>query len=224
MNNLIKISLVILSIICFFNSFRAQEYTLRVDSLEYYLGEVDIVANNNAYQLKYARTKYFVKDIYVYSVLAAEMLNNIEDSLTYIEKKKAKKKYIKKSYKELKKEFGYEISQMTITRGHYLMKIIHKETGRTAYDIIKQYKGGATAKTWEAVLKLNGTTLKKEYSPEIEDIVLDKVLKDIEEGIIIPKQRLPVTERGRKAARKRKKIKRKKDKQNKRQARKKKSS
>ena len=100
------------------------------------------------------------------------------------------------------------------------MKILHRETGFTAYEVIQKYRGKVKAKSWEAILRLNKTTLKKYYSPEIEDIVLDRVLKDIEDGKIIPKERLPVTERGRKAARKRKQLKRKKDKERKKEARK----
>jgi hypothetical protein len=190
------------------------------DSLSFFLEGVDIIADDSAYQRKYARTKYFVKEIYVYSVLASDMLNQIEDTLILIDGEKQQKKYIKKSYKALKKEFGYEISQMSITRGHFLMKILHRETGFTAYDVIQKYRGKIKAKSWEAILRLNKTTLKKYYSPEVEDIVLDRVLKEIEEGKIIPKQRPPVTERGRKAARKRKKIKRKKIKERKKLARK----
>ncbi|MCT4580218.1 MAG: DUF4294 domain-containing protein [Flavobacteriales bacterium] len=192
------------------------------DSLSYFLEGVDVVADDSAYLRKYSRTKYFVKEIYVYSVLAADMFNEVEDTLKLIDSKKQKKKYIKKAYKELKKEFGYEISQMTITRGHFLMKILHKETGMTAYEIVEKYRGKVKAKSWEAVLKLNNTTLKKYYSPEIEDVVLDRVLKEIEAGKIIPKPRPPVTERGKKAARKRKRAQRKKLKAKKKLLRKKK--
>lgn len=192
----------------------------KTDSLSFYLEGVDIVADDSAYQRKYARTKYFVKEIYVYSVLASDMLNQMEDTIKLITDKKKQKRYIKKSYKALKKEFGYEISQMTITRGHFLMKILHRETGFTAYEVIEKYRGKVKAKSWEAILRLNKTTLKKYYSPEIEDIVLDRVLKEIEEGKIIPKERPHVTERGRKAARKRKKTKRKKMKERKKLARK----
>lgn len=197
--------------------FYAQE-----DSLSLYLEGVDIIGNDSAYQRKYARTKYFVKEIYVYSVLASDMLNEIEDSLKHIEDKNEQKKFIKTSYKELKKEFGYEISQMTITRGHFLMKILHRETGFTAYDVMEKYRGKFKAKSWETILKLNKTSLKKYYSPEIEDVVMDRVLKEIEEGKIIPKPRPPLTERGRKADRRRKKEARKKRRERKRNAKKKK--
>lgn len=190
------------------------------DSLSFFLDGVSVVADDSAYQRKYSRTKYFVKEIYVYSVLAADMFNEVEDTLQLIDGKKKQKKYIKKAYKDLKKEFGYEISQMTITRGHFLMKILHKETGMTAYEIVEKYRGKVKAKSWEAILKLNNTTLKKVYSPETEDVVLDRVLSEIESGKIIPKARPPVTERGRKAARKRKKAKRKELKNKKKLARK----
>lgn len=218
-NTLIGLGLLLLNFMfggVFLNSSYAQEE----DSLSYFLQGVDIIADDSAYQRKYARTKYFVKEIYVYSVLASDMLNQIEDTLLLIENEKDQKKYIQKSYKALKKEFGYEISQMTITRGYFLTKILHRETGFTAYEVIEKYRGGLQARTWETILRLNNTTLKNYYSPEIEDIVLDRVLKEIEEGKIIPKERPPVTERGRKAAKERKKIKRKELKEKKKAARK----
>ncbi len=191
-----------------------QTDTVFIDNI--YLDGVDIIAHDSAYMANYRRTKYFVKEIYVYAMLAAQMLNEIEDTLVLIPKEKDRNKYIRHAYRDLKKEFGYEISQLTITRGHFLMKILHKETGRTAYQIVEQYRGKLQAKSWETILRLNGTTLKKQYSPEIEDIVLDRVLKEIEEGKIKPKPRPPVTERGRKAARKRKKEQKKKLKESKR--------
>lgn len=191
------------------------------DSLTLFLEGVEIIGDDSAYQRKYARTKYFVKEVYVYSVLASDMLNQLEDTIKLIEDKKEQKKFIKESYKELKKEFGYEISQLTITRGHYLMKILHRETGFTAYEVIEKYRGKAKAAAWETILRLNKTTLKKYYSPEIEDVVMDKVLKEIEEGKIIPKERPPITERGKEAAKKRKKLAKQKRKERKKLARKK---
>ena len=201
MNKTFTILLLLLSLS--FTGKSQQTDTVFIDNI--YLEGVDIIAHDSAYRANYRRTKYFVKEIYVYAMLASQMLNEIEDTLALIQRERDKNKYIRHAYKDLKKEFGYEISQLTITRGHFLMKILHKETGRTAYQIVEQYRGKLQAKSWETILRLNGTTLKKQYSPEIEDIVLDRVLKEIEEGKIKPKPRPPVTERGRKATRKRRK-------------------
>ena len=54
----------------------------------------------------------------------------------------------------LKNEFGDEIKQMSITRGSYLMKLICYNTGLTAYDIIKTYRGSGNAFWFQALCLL----------------------------------------------------------------------
>ena len=41
------------------------------------------------------------------------------------------------------------------------MKMIYRNTGLTAYDIIKKYRGGGTAFWFQALCLVNGQDLKK---------------------------------------------------------------
>jgi hypothetical protein len=102
---------------------------------------------------------------------------------------------------------------MSITRGMYLMKIIHKETGLTTFDIIKTYQNGLKAMWWQSVVAVFGTSLKYTYDPSGEDAMLALVLNDIENGKLKPIPRVPKTDVAKQSLSK--KEQKKKDKQSK---------
>ena len=83
----------------------------------------EIIASNKDYLKKWRRTKYFVQSVYDYAVISSAMLNAFEDTLSNFSSSRKRKKYLSKANKQLKKEFGSEIRNMSITRGNYLMKL-----------------------------------------------------------------------------------------------------
>ena len=150
--------------------------------LRNYLPDLEINASNAAYVKKWNRTKFYVKSVYDYSRISSAMLISFEDTLSQLNTPRSRNKYLKKANKRLKKEFGDEIKNMSITRGTFLMKMIYRNTGLTAYDIIRKYRGGGTAFRFQALCLVNGQDLKKTYDPENEDILIEKAIKMIESG------------------------------------------
>lgn len=146
------------------------------------LEEANIVAFDAEFQKEYDKAKFYAVRVYEYAQIASAMLNDFEDTLATMDKKKDQKKFLKEANKYLKDEFGDEISTFSVNRGMYLMKIIHKETGLSAYEIIKKYNGGVNALMWQTTVKLFGANLKHEYDPTGEDEALAKVLREIESG------------------------------------------
>lgn len=171
----------------------------------FYFEDFVIKAPDAEYQRMYNRMRYHAKHVYDYAMIASAMLNEYQDSLKHIDRKIERNKYLRQADKYLKDEFGDEISKMSVTRGMVLMKIIHKETGLTAYDIIKNYRGGMKAMWWQNLVKMFGTTLKYEYEPLGQDRALAQVLGEIEIGKIKPYPRKAKTEAAKKAMSKRKK-------------------
>jgi hypothetical protein len=161
---------------------------------EFMLDDFTITPMDADFRKEYNSAKYYAMRVYEYAMIASEMLNEFEDSLTKMDKSRDRNKYLKQINKFLKDEFGDEIAKMSINRGKVLMKIIHKETGLTAYEIIKNYKGGTSAVMWQGTVKMFGTTLKYEYQPKAEDRALAKVLEEIEQGKIKPYPRPPKTD------------------------------
>ena len=178
---------------------------------EQYLPDLEITASNADFVKKWNRTKFYVKSVYDYARITSAMLTSFEDSVSKIEIKHSKKKYLSSCNKSLKKEFGNEIKEMSINRGKYLMKMIYRSTGLTAYDIIKKYRGGGTAFWFQALCVVNGQDLKREYDPENEDLLVERAIGLIDSGKMNYYKRVPLTNEARKAL---KKSKRKKNKNN----------
>ena len=170
-----------------------------------FLPDIEINASNAEYVRKWNRTKFYVKSVYDYSVISSAMLSAFEDTLSTISKQRNKNKYLKKANKMLKKEFGEEIKDMSITRGTYLMKLIYRNTGLTAYDIIKKYRGSGTAFWFQALCTISGQDLKKEYDPDNEDFLINKAVRLIESGDMTYFKRVPLTKEARKALEKKRK-------------------
>ncbi len=182
-----------------------------IELLKSFLPDLEINASNAQYVKKWNRTKFYVKSVYDYSKIASAMLSSFEDTLSTIVGKRNKNKYLKSANKMLKEEFGPEIKNMSITRGTYLMKLIYKNTGLTAYDIVKAYRGSGTAFWFQALCVVNGQDLKKTYDPDNEDFLIDKAVRMIESGKMNYFKRVPLTKAARKAMiKKKKKAKRKK--------------
>jgi hypothetical protein len=178
---------------------------------EQYLPDLEITASNADFVKKWNRTKFYVKSVYDYARITSAMLTSFEDSVSKIENKHSRKKYLSSCNKSLKKEFGNEIKEMSINRGKYLMKLIYRSTGLTAYDIIKKYRGGGTAFWFQALCVVNGQDLKREYDPENEDLLVERAIGLIDSGKMNYYKRVPLTNEARKAL---KKSKRKKNKNN----------
>ena len=158
-----------------------------------FLPDFEIVTNNQLYLKKYRTTVYYVKRVYDYAQIASSMLISFQDTLETISSKRKQKVFIRKANKRLKAEFKGEIKDMSITRGYYLMKLIYRETNMTTFDIIKLYRGDLKALWFQGLCKIAGQNLKREYNPTQEDMMIEKVVKKIEEGELDYIKRSPKT-------------------------------
>ena len=175
-----------------------------------YLPDLEITASSADFVKKWNRTKFYVKSVFDYAKICSAMLIGFEDSLIKIEGRYSKKKYLSSCNKTLKKEFGNEIKEMSISRGVYLMKMIYRNTGLTTYEIIQNYRGGGTAFWFQALCLVNGQDLKREYDPENDDLLMERAIGLIDSGKMTYYKRVPLTDEARKALKKNRKVKNKK--------------
>lgn len=130
----------------------------------------------------WTRTKYNVKKVYPYAILAAAKLKEYNQVLEKLPTEKAKKAYIKSIEKELKAEFEEPLKNLTITQGKILLKLIDRETGNTSFALVKDLRGGFQAFMWQSLARLFGSNMKSEYDPQGEDIMIERAIKLIEAG------------------------------------------
>ena len=71
---------------------------------------------------------------------------------------------------------------MYASQGRMLMLLLDRETNRTSYELIKQYKGKAAANFWQFVAKLFRNDLKEEYDASDKDKIVERVINLVEAG------------------------------------------
>lgn len=130
----------------------------------------------------WTRTKYNVKKVYPYAILAAAKLKEYDAQLAKLPNEKARKKYLKVIEKELKAEFEADLKNLSYTQGKILLKLIERESGTTSYEIVKQMRGGFQAFMWQSVARIFGSNMKTEYDPEGEDVMIERAILLIEAG------------------------------------------
>ena len=74
-------------------------------------------------------------------------------------------------------EFTEELKKMTRTEGRILIKLLHRQTGLTAFELIKEYRSGWKAFWYNTTASMFKLSLKSEYHPE--DSALDFLVEDI---------------------------------------------
>ncbi len=130
----------------------------------------------------YNRTIRNIKTMYPLAKKIAKMIKKIEKDLVKIESEKEKKAFIKREYKEIMKKHKEPMKKLRISQGRMLIVLIHRETGNTSYEHIRNYKGGFTAFFWQGIARLFGNDLKKGYEPEGEHIYLEYLIQRYEKG------------------------------------------
>lgn len=114
-----------------------------------------------------------------YAKLAAFKLQLMEDNLKKIEKKRDKKKYMKQVEKEIKKEFMKEMRNLTMSQGKLLLKLIHRETGKTTWEIMGNYSNNLDKFFWQAIAKTYNSSMKVKYDPQ-RDYQIDFIIRKLE--------------------------------------------
>lgn len=130
----------------------------------------------------WTKTKYNVKKVYPYAILAAAKLKEYDRMLEKISDEDYKKAYLKICEKDLRNEFEDELKQLSISQGKVLMKLIDRETGKTTYDIVKQLRGSFQAAVWQTLARIFGHNMKSEYDANLEDLMIERAIKLIENG------------------------------------------
>lgn len=150
-----------------------------------------------------------VKTLYPFAQHAVDLLKNIDEDTDDNFISKSSKKTAKQTQKKLKSDFRQTILDMSEAEGDILVKLIHRETGMTVYEIIKKYRGPAKATYWQSISRMGGADLKQKFDPEV-DLALNRVMYDVDKGVLsVPKEPTLITKEERKAkVKKRKEMKR----------------
>lgn len=131
-----------------------------------------------------------IQRVYPFAKATSERLTALNKGMAKLKSEKEKKKYFKIVEEYLEKEFEGKLKQLSRKDGQILVKLIHRQTGSTTFDLIKEQKSGWKAFWANKTARVFSINLKTEYNPYNvpEDFLIESILvKFFQEGRL-PKQ------------------------------------
>jgi len=162
------------------NTIIYQGDTIPAKTLEWVWVNGELSAAQKKKKAEWTRLRNAVYVTYPFAKKAGAIMNDINAKLSGIQAKDKRKNYLKSREKELKKEFADPLSDLSVYQGKVLMKLINRQTGNDCYEIIKEYKGGFTARFWQTVAFVFGSNLKQTYNANAEDKDIEIIVQEVE--------------------------------------------
>ena len=130
----------------------------------------------------YWRTVRDVKKCLPYAKSITKDMAYADEQLAQLPDQKARKKWWRAYEKQLFKKYEKDFRGMYASQGKMLMKLLDRETNKTSYDLIAQYKSKATADFWQFIAKLFKNDLKDEYDATDKDRITERIINLVEAG------------------------------------------
>lgn len=119
-----------------------------------------------------------VYKVYPFAKTAAERLTMLNRNTSKLKTNREKRKYFKIVEDYIENEFTGQLKKLSRKQGQILVKLIHRQTGSTTFELIKDYKSGWKAFWSNNTARLFDINLKTKYAPyEVnEDFLIETIL------------------------------------------------
>lgn len=132
---------------------------------------------------QYYKTVYNFNKVYPYALVGRKMMAQVDSVIAADATKRSQRnQYINDVEKELFRLFEKDIRNMTISQGLVLMRLVDRECGMSAFQIIKSYENGFAANFWQLVAKIFSQNLKTRYDPKGEDKKIEELVRIWDSG------------------------------------------
>lgn len=134
--------------------------------------------------IRYNKLVYNVKK----TLPIAKMVNQtIKETYEYLETlptKKEKDAHIRSVEKGIKKQYTPQMKKLTYSQGKLLIKLIDRECNQNSFEIVKAFFGPFKAGFYNTFASVFGASLKKEYDPDNDDKLTERVVRMVEAGLL----------------------------------------
>ena len=133
---------------------------------------------------EYNRLVYNVKKVLPLAQQANSMIQETYRVMEQLPDKKAKQEHIKQVEKEIMKTYKPEMKKLTYSQGKLLIKLVDRECNQSGYEVVKAFLGPARATFYQVFAWTFKASLKKEYDPEGDDRLTERVVRQVEAGLL----------------------------------------
>ncbi|WP_242093322.1 DUF4294 domain-containing protein [Aestuariivivens sediminicola] len=143
--------------------------------------------NSRKDRIRYLILRKKTVKVYPYAKMAADRLDSLNTRLASLTKRREKKRYTKIIQKYIEGEFSDELKKLTRTEGQILVKLIHRQTGMTTFDLVKELRNGWRAFWYNTTASMFDISLKKRFDPynNKEDYLIEDILqRNFQSGVL----------------------------------------
>ena len=129
-------------------------------------------------QKEYLMLQNRVYKVYPYAKIASDRLAALNQNMGKLKSNREKRKYFKIVEDYIENEFTDKLKKLSRKQGQILVKLIHRQTGISTYELIKDHKSGWKAFWSNTTAKFFEINLKTIYAPYQvnEDFLIETIL------------------------------------------------
>ena len=125
---------------------------------------------------------YNVKKVLPIAQRVNSMITETYEVLEMLPDKKSKQEHIANVERDIKRQFTPEMKKLTYSQGKLLIKLVDRECNQSSYEIVKAFFGPTKATFYQIFAWTFHASLKKEYRPEDDDKLIERVVLLVENG------------------------------------------
>ena len=130
----------------------------------------------------YWKTVRDVKKTLPYAKMITKDMAYADAELAKLTTDRERRQWWRRYERTLFRKYEKDFRNMYASQGRMLMKLMDRESERTSYELIRQYRGKAAADFWQFVAKLFKNDLKEGYDGADKDRIIERVITLVEAG------------------------------------------
>ena len=132
----------------------------------------------------YNRLVYNVKKVLPIAQEVNGLIAETYETLEMLPTKKEKQAHISAVERDIKAQYTPQMKKLTYSQGKLLIKLVDRECNQSSYEIVQAFLGPTRAAFYQIFAWTFRASLKKEYHPEEEDKLIERVVRQVETGQI----------------------------------------
>ena len=166
-----------------------EPYIFEGDTMKQYLLPempvyAELVFKNKRQRQQYNKLVYNVKKVLPLAQEVNAIIKETYETLQILPEEKSKEEHIKAIEKEIKRTYTPIMKKLTYSQGKLLIKLVDRECNQTSYEIVKAFLGPGKAAFYQVFAYTFRASLKKEYDPENDDKLVERVVVQVEKGLL----------------------------------------
>ena len=141
-----------------------------------------LVFKNEKQRRAYNRLVYNVKKVLPIAQQVNGLIEETYETLEMLPTQKEKSAHIRAVERDIKRQYTPQMKKLTYSQGKLLIKLVDRECNQSSYEIVQAFFGPAKAAFYQVFAWTFRASLKKEYRPEEEDKLIERVVRQVETG------------------------------------------